>query len=249
MTVIIHGSIIYKQVSPYSLSEVYNSMNVFFCDGDFNSYIWNKYFIGTNLFRLLFEKYIKINDNVQNIIEPYLPNMSGRILGVHFRGKEMNYAPEHPFGHTKKQIFRYTDEILKKHRIDKILIVTEDKDYLDAFVERYHDKVFYTDSFCIAKINAYNIYPRENHKYLLGLEVLRDAILLSKCNVLLCGESNVSQVADLIGDNQITYLIDNGKNSSNHTIARYLYALKKRLPSRLGGLRNEMITRNKPIKI
>ena len=43
-----------------------------------------------------------------------------KILGVHIRGKDMNTTQLHPFGPTMEQIFRYTDEMLSKYKIDKI---------------------------------------------------------------------------------------------------------------------------------
>lgn len=231
----------FEQVAPYTLDEVYSSKNVFFCDGEFSWNIWNKYFKDTYLFKLLFNKYIHIKKAAQDRISGYSKMFNQKVLGIHFRGKEMNYAPGHPFGPTLNQMFTYTDMILEKYNLDKIFIVTEEKRYLDAFISKYKDKVMYTDSFCIEKINAYNIYPRENHKYLLGLEVLCDAVLLSKCNILLCNESNVSGVANLIGNHEVIYFIDNGKNVSNQLIARYLYFFKKKLPSKFGGLKNNLI--------
>jgi hypothetical protein len=43
---------------------------------------------------------------------------------------------------------------------------------------------------------------RENHHYLLGLEVLRDAYLLSCCNSLVCGKSNVAYSAIVFNNNK-----------------------------------------------
>lgn len=231
----------FKRLSPYTLDEVYSSKNVFFCDGEFSWSIWNKYFKSTDLFKSFFNKYIHLDNVAKERISRYSEIFNQRILGVHFRGKEMNYAPDHPFGATLNQMFTYTDMILEKYNLSKIFIVTEEKRYLDAFVSKYKNKVMFTDSFCIEKMNAYNIYPRESHKYLLGLEVLCDAVLLSKCNILLCNESNVSGFANFIGNHETVYLIDNGKNVSNRLVARYLYFFKKILPSKLGGLKNNLI--------
>ena len=135
-------------------------------------------------------------------------------------------------------MLKYTDELIEKYNIDKIFLVTEEQKYLDLFIKYYGEKVFFTNSFRIYKVNSYNLNPRENHRYLLGLEVLIDALLLSKCNGLLCGDSNVSEFARFENNQkfEFIYKICNGVNSSNPFIALFLYKIKKLFPSGFGGL-------------
>lgn len=230
----------FSQPSSYSLDEVYQSKYVFYSDGDFPWELWQKELRNKNNYKLFYNKYIRILPDVIDSVMMYDSFFNTKILGIHFRGKEMNYAVNHPFGATVEQMFYYTDMMLEKYTLEKIFLVTEEKDYQDLFVRRYGHKVLLTDSFCISKINAYNIYPRENHKYLLGFEILRDALLLSKCSFMLCSESNVSEFARMIGNHQRVYRINNGFNSKNRIIARYLYSIKKLLPSYCGGLKNKV---------
>ncbi len=188
----------------------------------------------------IYTKYISIQKDVEEKISEYTKkiNFKEKILGIHFRGQEQKYATGHSFPPTESQMFRYTDEIIKKYGIDKILLVTEDIDYLNLFINKYGSKVIYSDMFRTHKVNAYKIRPRKNHMYLLGREVLIDAILLSKCTGLLCGDSNVSEVARFMNNKnyKFIYKINNGINSNNPLIARHLYAFKKYLPPRYGGL-------------
>ena len=231
----------FKPVSPYTLDEVYKSKNVFFGTGTY------PVSIGYNITEIeglaeIYKKYIFLQPSVEEMIHSYSKkfNFGDKTLGVHFRGQEMKYAPKHPFPPSEKQMFKYTDEILKKYKLEKIFIVTEDQVYLDLFIEKYGNKVLYTDSFRTKKVNAYNLSPRENHRYLLGLNVLIDAFLLSKCNGLLCGDSNVSEFARFIKKFDFVYMIANGFNAQNRLIARHLYSIKKLLPPSFGGLSDQV---------
>lgn len=156
--------------------------------------------------------------------------LKNKVLGVHLRGKDMNSTQLHPFGPTLDQIFRYTDQMLEKYSIDKIFLACEDLNNFEEFINRYPKITHYIDSYRTAKINAFNISPRENHRYLLGLEVLVEAILLGKCSHLLRGPSNVAEFAKTIGNHKAIYYIDNGMNSKKRYLARIKYPIQKNLP-------------------
>jgi len=233
----------FRPVSKYSLKEVYQSKNVFFASGKYPQGM--SYCITENpgLYRI-YSKYIALQKDVVKKIDEYCRQIGfqDKILGIHFRGQEQKYATGHSFPPTEAQMFRYTDEIIQKYGIVKIFLVTEDQDYLNLFVKKYGDKVFYTDMFRTHKVNAYKLHPRNHHMYLLGKEVLVDAVLLSKCTGLLCGDSNVSEMARFLNNKKykFIYKIDNGINSNNPLIARHLYAFKKYLPSAYGGLKDKL---------
>ena len=228
----------FEPVSPFSLDEVYKSKNVFFCSGSYPSSM--SYSITTidGLYDEIYRKYVFLKSYVKDHLKKYLELFKRRVLGVHFRGKEMNLAPGHSFAPTEKQMIKYTSEIIEKYDIEKIFLVTEEQRYMDLFINNFGEKVFYTDSFRSYKINSYNLSPRENHRYLLGLGVLIDAHLLSICSGILCGDSNVSEYARFINNKkfEFIYVIRNGVNSQNLYLARYLYRIKKMLPSNFGGL-------------
>ncbi len=228
----------FSPVAPFNLDEVYTSRNVFFCDGFYpDSMSYNITEIDS-LYDEIYKKYVFLQGNVENRLRNCSELFNHRVLGVHFRGKEQNIAPSHSFTPTEKQMIKYTDEIIRKYNIGKIFVVTEEQKYLDLFINNYGAKVLYTDSFRSYKINSYNLNPRENHRYLLGLEVLVDALLLSMCTGILCGDSNVSEYAKFINNQkyEFIYKINNGINSRSLIVARYAYRIKKRLPSNFGGL-------------
>jgi len=229
----------FSPVSKYSLEEVYQSKNVFFSTGLYPGGMSYSITENAGLFKI-YSKYISLQPDVENKVATYskIINFKQGVLGIHFRGQEQKYATGHSFPPTEKQMFRYTDEIMQKYKITKIFLITEDIDYLNLFIKRYGDRIYYSDMFRTRKVNAYKLAPRKNHMYLLGKEVLIDAILLSKCKGLLCGDSNVSEMARFMNNKkyQFVYKIDNGINSNNPLIARHLYAFKKYLPSTYGGL-------------
>lgn len=234
----------FEQPSGYSLEEVYQSKHVLFCDGQ---YPHNAIFSNDESFEY-YNKSFKVKKDVLDIVAHYDKFFEGnKVLGLHFRGKDMNIFPNHPLGLTKEQAFKYTDEIIEKFGINKIFVATDEKKYLDDYIEKYGDMVFSADNFRTEKINEFNINPRENHRYLLGREVLTDLLLLLKCDGLLHGSSNIPGIANILNPNyDFRYFVYNGMNSKNKYRARYLYKIKKCLPKKLGGLLDQVtITLNK----
>lgn len=239
----------FKQVSPYDLEEVYQSKRVFFCNGEPPSSvvlqdlykISKESFYGEDSYKTFVEKNIELQESVKKELKKYDHFFEQRILGIHFRGKELNVAQLHPFGPTVEQMFRYTDEILEKYKIEKIFLATEEKDYLDAFVARYGNKVVYSEAFRVAKVNAYNLKdPRPHHRYLLGMDALIDSLLLAKCTGLIFGGSGLSNHSAKIGDHEFTYHINNGFNYKKWYVAKFAFRVKKLLPAKFGGLLDQV---------
>ena len=52
--------------------------------------------------------------------------------------------------------------------------------------------LYYLDTFRSRKDNAFKIYPRKLHRYKLGLEILLEALIISKCQGFLHAITNVS---------------------------------------------------------
>lgn len=233
----------FQPVSKYTLEEVYQSKNVFFGSGIYPQGMNYSITQSPGLYSI-YTKYIALQKDISKKINKYSRQIGfqDKILGIHFRGQEQKYATGHSFPPTENQMFCYTDEIIRKYGVAKIFLVTEDRKYLDLYVKKYGDKVIYTDMFRTHSVNAYKLHPRDHHMYLLGKEVLVDAVLLSKCTGLLCGDSNISEVARFINNNKykFIYKIDNGINSNNPLIARHLYDIKKYLPSSFGGLNDKL---------
>lgn len=232
----------FTPVSQSTLQEVYQSKHVFFSSGLYPRGMSYSITENPGLYQI-FQKNISLQPDVKAKIASFTGKINfNQALGIHFRGQEQKYATGHSFPPTEAQMFRYTDAIMAKYHLNKIFLVTEDSEYLKIFIRRYGDQVIYSDMFRTHGVNAYKLRPRPNHMYLLGREVLVDAYLLARCRGLLCGDSNVSEIARFInhGKYRVIYKIDNGINSSNPLIARHLYGLKKALPSQYGGLTDKL---------
>ena len=230
----------FKPVSNFSLEEVYLSKNVVFCNGNYPPNKTMSITKNTHLYDI-FDKYVEINDCILKTVTEYLEEefFGSKVLGVHFRGQEFRTAPGHWFPPTQSQIINKAKTLIKLHDFNKIFLVTEEQSYLDIFKQHFGEMVICTNSFRTYNKNSYYMYPRINHKYLLGLEILKDTLLLflSKCDGLLCSDSNVSETAKFFNREQyeIIYKIDNGANSNNPILARYLWFIKKYTPEILGG--------------
>ena len=229
----------FHQVSPYTLEEVYQSRRVYFCSGT-----PPEYGFATNAeYRDFVDSHIRMQDNVIEKMDRNRKEFSNHIvLGIQFRGKEINKTPGHSFGPLPRQIFYHTDRMLDECGLDKIFLVTEEKLYADMMKRRYGDRLFYTDAFRSAKINSYNMNPRPLHRYLLGLEILVDTELLALSTAILCSKTGVAAHAVRSARNlERVCCIDNGINFRNYLSAHFAYRIRKFLPSGFGGLRNRII--------
>lgn len=82
----------FKQVSPYSLEEVYSSRNVLFGDGGY-PHIFCK---NNQEYREFWRKKIHLQEPVEREFIEYKKLLNGKYtLGIHFRGKEMNTTAGH----------------------------------------------------------------------------------------------------------------------------------------------------------
>ncbi|GHV54909.1 hypothetical protein FACS1894206_08690 [Deltaproteobacteria bacterium] len=226
----------FEQPARYSLGEVYESRNVAFCDGKFP---WEIY--DNSLAMPLARRYLRPKQYVNDLIEAFFRDYfahSSHILGVHFRGQEQKNAPCHPACPTCEQMISKTKYLLDTYPIDKIFLVTEEQAYLDIFVQTFGERIVFTNAFRTYDINAYHIrpYPREQHMFRLGLDVLVDTMLLARTQYLLAGGkdgvasgSNVSQMAQVLNGNQYTHveLIDNGINEGPSLLSRVCGKIKR----------------------
>jgi hypothetical protein len=145
------------------------------------------------------------------------------VLGVHFRGQEHRTAPDRWACPTVEQMLARTRMLLAVYPINAIFLVTEEQAYLDAYSAAFPGMVLHTAAFRTYDVNAYYIrpYPRPLHMYRLGLDVLKDTLLLARADYLLAGGanglavgSNVSLMAQVWNADAYKHieLIDNGIN-------------------------------------
>lgn len=208
----------FEQPSPHSLSEVYDSRHVILCDGKFRDSIYDSLPVAHDLA----QTYLKVRPEILAQADAFWQErLEGHaVLGVHFRGQEQNRTSGHAKGPTIQQMLGGARDMMARHRVDRIFIVSEERAYIDVFKKHFGEMVVYTKAFRTYDDNAYAIrpHPRELHMYKLGLAVLLDTLLLSRCAYLLAhgkdglGGSNVSRMAQVLSNNNYTdaHFIDNG---------------------------------------
>ena len=227
----------FEPVSKYSIEDVYKSKNVILSKNRFYGVFSHKIYNKKNLLKL--SKNIVIKKNIKSKADNFIRNTQlnkYKTLGIHYRGTSYKDSANHPFPPTYKQLVKKIDSLVVKNKFDKIFFSTEDKGMFDQIAKKYKNKIFFYNSFRSKKDDAFKRYCRPNHRFKLGEEILIESLILSKCNTFLFVETNVSAfVRFLKVKNQILIPFNNGINSSNAFVAKWLWYIKKVLPPKLGG--------------
>jgi len=141
------------------------------------------------------DKYIKIKAPIRHKINTfYYTNMAGKFnVGLHLR------RTDHSLEVITSKIIDYINEA-NKYEGAQFFVATDDANALEFCKKKLNGKVIYYDSF--RSVTGEPIHqpvdikrPKMPRKAQYGEEVLIDAQLLSKCDVLIHGLSNVSTAA------------------------------------------------------
>jgi hypothetical protein len=185
-------------------------------EGDKDDYIRNRAYI--------YKKYIKLNSNVESYLNQTIESLleGEKILGVHVRGTDFyNGYLNHAKAVTLEQYIEETSYAMEAGSFDRIFVATDEEKAICEFRKHFGNRVIcYEDVLrsTDGKALHFSTVERKHHKYLLGLEVLRDMMTLAACDGLVAGYSNVSLVARIVKcstDKRFSYLhiIDNGFNT------------------------------------
>lgn len=147
-------------------------------------------------------KYIRLNSIVRTQMQQEISALTGsggeKILAAHVRGTDFkkNYNG-HPIYIPAKEYLEAVQEVCQKGGYEKVFIATDDAEALALFKEKFGDRLLYYHDVTRGEgdtvMNSRD--TRENHKYLLGIEVLRDMYTLAACKGLVAGLSQVSFAA------------------------------------------------------
>lgn len=162
-------------------------------------------------------KYIRLNETVKNKLQEDMKKLgicgafeakqadllqtaeTGRILAVHVRGTDFKqHYNGHPVQVTIEEYLQAAAKLFQDGKYTKIFLATDDADAIEVFQKEFGDKlVFYKDVVRSSGNDTvmHSTVLRENHHYLLGLEVLRDMYTLASCHGLVAGLSQVSYAA------------------------------------------------------
>ncbi len=231
----------------YNLNKIYKE-NIFFLTS--NRFSKNfSHSIDSQEYRKLFKKYFKIKKKYINYVNFFHNKYFSRekVLALHLRGTSYKTSANHPLPITLVQSENLIEKLMSKYKFSKIFLCTEDLNYLDNIKKRFGKKIIYLkQSYRSYKDDAFKIYPRNNHRFKLGEEILIESLLISRCNSFAFTNSNVSEFVKFLDKNKkIKYfLIENGFNSSNEYIAKWYWYYKNIIPSVLGGFKDTTNVKN-----
>lgn len=175
----------------------------------------------------MFKKYIKFNETgVKEILNPANELLSrGKCLGVHVRGTDFNKNFNgHPKAISVEKYISQIEEIFSTHSYQYIFLATDEVQTVKKISEKFGEKLLYYDVLRSENgdsIHYGNSFKRENHKYYLGMEILKDVYTLGQCDGLVAGVSNVSIIARVIKQStglkyEDEIIINEGFNSNFH---------------------------------
>ncbi len=179
------------------------------------------------------KKYIHFNQNTEKYIVDGINSLDinkEKVLGIHIRGTDFrsNYD-NHPIYISESEWFEKIDLLFRQNSYTKMFIATDDTRILKNFIDKYGNKICYYKDVQRSNKNqsvAFSTGTRKNHKYLLGLEVIRDMYTLSMCPGLIAG---ISQVAICAQINKLSRgekyedikIINKGLNKNTHVFMRH----------------------------
>ncbi len=221
----------FKQISNYTLEEVYKSKNVYLsglnsielCPRELNQRFDKQSMVKV---RNIIKKYIVCNNAVNDFVNTQLNEMNldiEKTIGLYLRGTD--YTKLKPAGHQKQpsmeEAFKQTDIMLEKTNFNNVFLVTEDmeiykhaKEYYgnklksitnDKFISNYSGKDFLIND--KNSIEQLSVSPYER-----GLIYLGKILILSKCSAIVAGNTSGSWGAFALSNGfKYEYVFDLGK--------------------------------------
>ena len=150
----------------------------------------------------LINKYVKIKPHIQEKINSFWTTHVNKnnVLGVHLRLTDKHECHKYGEPYTGKPIhidkyIKHINVYLEKNKNVKIFLATDSLDYIEELKKLYGNKIFFRND-VIRSIGLKSVHhDMKGDGYKKGEDVLIDTILLSKCNFLFKGISNVATCA------------------------------------------------------
>ena len=220
--------IYFKQVSNYSLDEVYKSKNVILSGLNAlekaPSYLNQKFDDESlQIVRKLVRKYIRISDSIQAIVEKEDKKLKvNDCIGLYLRGTD--YIKMKPAGHpvqpSPEQAIEKIDELLANNN-RHIFLVTEDNEIREKIVGYYGNKIkTVTDDIFITNYDGNDFLSMTSSINELGSKASERGIiylvklyLLARCRYMIAGNTSGSWAASVLSgklDMNSMYIFDLG---------------------------------------
>ena len=153
----------------------------------------------------MIRKYIRYNEKTKTYLESGYDRLIGdrKALAVHFRGTDYRRQyNNHPVFVTVEQEIEEVRKLLNTKDYEVIFLATDEQDAVTRFRQEFGNLVeIFEDTWRADSGDesiAYSHSDRKNHHYLLGLEVVRDQYMLTRCDGLVCGISNLTLSARMM---------------------------------------------------
>ncbi len=175
------------------------------------------------------KKYIHLKNEIKALFCSDLQNIiaGNATLGVHVRATDFNKGyNRHPHVVSPEEYLEKTSQIFEKNEYKKVFLATDDEFVVHLFKERFGNNLLYfPDTYRSQNGEAIHYgkiqESRKYHKFMLGLEIIKDFYTLGYCAGLIAGNSNVSMCSRIIkkslGEEYKTLeIIDKGINHNMH---------------------------------
>ena len=150
-------------------------------------------------------KYIHLHKEIELSIKDQVEKLfqgKTNVIGVHARGADTKIGYKgHPTIVTSEDYINETEKMVKKFKADMIFLATDDQVLLDQFKNAFGNRLVYYEDVIRSTSTIMNCFieeKRENHHYLLGLEIIRDVYTLAACRGFVCGMSYVGFIVQII---------------------------------------------------
>lgn len=158
-----------------------------------------------NALSKMVQKYIRYNQKTLTYLEKGYETLIGnkKALAVHFRGTDYRRQyNNHPVFITIEQEIEKVRELLNTKAYEVVFLATDEQEAVEIFKREFGDAVRVFEDAWRAKGEdesvAYSHSDRDKHHYLLGLEVVRDQYMLTRCEGLIGGVSNLTLSARMM---------------------------------------------------
>jgi hypothetical protein len=130
-----------------------------------------------------------IKHEFDSIFTSNISTNNEEVLGVHFRGGDMYWHPDHPAPLLQHQMVFLVEQALSEGPFTQVFVATDTPSFVRRLRRRVHAPVVSTFDFAL---------PQSFGRRLSVKRVLLDAYLLSKCAALIHTQSNVSFAASIL---------------------------------------------------
>ena len=138
----------------------------------------------------LIHNHVKIKKDILDLAQDFATrHFESYTIGVHFRGTDKHIeAPRVAYEEVLNAIINQIQTINADRYT--IFVATDEQQFLEYIQGYFPDKVIATQA--TRSDNGFNVHSHSDQPYEIGFEALLDAILLSKCDVLIRTSSSLS---------------------------------------------------------